>query len=64
MEAVAQWQSACLWNKMLWVRAPPASLIFFNPFLKTVYNLSYKIDALDPMTYYYGNSGLFFIIGD
>ena len=25
MEAVAQWQSACLWNKMLWVRAPPAS---------------------------------------
>ena len=25
-EAVAQWQSACLWNKMLWVRAPPASL--------------------------------------
>ena len=29
-EAVAQWQSACLWNKMLWVRAPPASLYFFN----------------------------------
>ena len=32
-EAVAQWQSACLWNKMLWVRNPPASpksLFSFN----------------------------------
>ena len=29
-EAVAQWQSACLWNKMLWVRAPPASLHYLN----------------------------------
>ena len=29
-EAVAQWQSACLWNKMLWVRDPPASLGAFS----------------------------------